>query len=280
MAEKGKTWRVAVLALAAAAALAGVCLLSACADERGAAASGSGTLRVGVRADVVGFGAYNERTGKYYGAEIDIAEEMAHRMGYADVEYAAVTPDNRKDTLLGDEVDCLIACYSVSDSRKENFDFSPAYYDDSIVLVVERSSLIEGMDELSGCTFGTVQGANTAPQLFAHLVDIGFSSGEQLFASSDGTAYDYDAWRLRMYPSYQALSDALEAGEVDAMACDGAIAKAYLNADRVVLPDFSIDPQHYAVATQKGSTLSAQVGEVMQQMIDDGTIALLIDKWD
>lgn len=279
MAEKGRSWRAAALALAAACALAGACLLGACAAE-GGAASGSGTLKVGVRADVVGFGAFNERTGKYYGAEIDIAEELAHRLGYADVEYATVTPDDRKDTLLSGEVDCLIACYSVADSRAENFDFSPTYYEDSIVLAVEDSSLIKGVSDLSGCTFGTVQGANTAPQLFEHLVGSGFSSGEQLFASSDGTAYDYDTWRLRMYPSYQALSDALESGEVDAMACDGTIAKAYLNADRMVLPDFSIEPQRYAVATQKGSALSAQVSEVMQQMIDDGTVALLIDKWD
>ena len=62
--------------------------------------SGKGTLRVGVRDDIMNFGYLNETTGKYYGLEIDIAAEMTDRMGYSDVEYITVTPDTRKDMLL------------------------------------------------------------------------------------------------------------------------------------------------------------------------------------
>lgn len=273
--------RARLLAVAAAAcALVCACVLAGCAAGSAGGSGGSGTLKVGVRADVVGFSSYNQNTGKYYGAEVDIAEELAKRLGYADAEYTAVTPDNRKDTLQSGAVDCLIACYSVSDTRKQNFDFSPAYYEDSIILVAQDSSLISGIDDLKGCTFGTMSGANTAPQLAQHLTEAGFTNGQELAASTDGCDTEYDTWHLKMYPSYQALSDALESGEVDVMACDGAIAKTYLNSERVILPGFSIDPQRYAVATQKDSALSAKVADAMQQMIDDGTVAALVDKWD
>ena len=168
----------------------------------------------------------------------------------------------------------------MSDERSELFDFSPEYCTDSIILVAQDTSLIKGIDDLGGCTFGVMSGANTAPQLARHLAEVGFSDGKQLSASSDGCDAEYDTWHLMMYSSYQELSDALESGEVDVMACDGVIAKAYLNDERVILPGFSIDPQRYAVATQKGSALSGRVGDAVRGMVDDGTVAAIIDAWD
>ena len=145
-----------VLLVAFIAAAVGLAGLSGCtaADSQ----QEGDTLRVGVRSDIVNFGYLNERTGKYYGLEIDIAEEMARRMGYADVEFVTVTPDTRKDMLMNGEVDCLAACYSISDTRLENFDFSPAYYTDDAVIMVENSSRITDIVELAECTFGAMSG--------------------------------------------------------------------------------------------------------------------------
>ena len=124
-----------LVAVALACALAG---LAGCSGEnaKGSPASGK-ALRVGVRSDVVGFGYLNEGTGKYYGLEIDIAEEMAARMGYGSVEFVTVTPDTRKDMLVNGEVDCMVACYSIAESREKNFDFSPSYYTDASIVMME-----------------------------------------------------------------------------------------------------------------------------------------------
>lgn len=66
-------WAVCLLAACMAAC---ACLLGGCA----AGEASGGVLKVGVRADVVGFSSYNEHTGKFYGAEVDIAEELARRL--------------------------------------------------------------------------------------------------------------------------------------------------------------------------------------------------------
>ena len=237
-----------------------------------------GTLRVGVRSDIVNFGYLNEQTGKYYGLEIDIAEEMASRMGYGDVEFVTVTPDTRKEMLLDGEVDCLAACYSISDTRLENFDFSPAYYTDDAVIMVENSSRITDIVELAECTFGAMSGSNTAPQLVLKLTEMGFTSGTDDIMNL-GDDNRFDTFRLVQMPSYKDLSLALEEGRIDAACMDGAIAHTYLNGDRSLL-DFSISEQEYGVATQKGSVLSQPVADAIQAMLDDGTIAGLIDKWN
>ena len=74
--RRGAAFLLTAVLLSCALALAG-CAGGAGGDKAGA--SGEGTLRVGVRSDVVGFGYLNENTGKYYGLEIDIAEELARR---------------------------------------------------------------------------------------------------------------------------------------------------------------------------------------------------------
>ena len=38
---------------------------------------GKGTIRAGVRADVMNFGYLNEQTGNYYGLEIDLVNRLA-----------------------------------------------------------------------------------------------------------------------------------------------------------------------------------------------------------
>lgn len=233
-----------------------------------------------MRGDVVDFGYLNERTGKYYGLEVDIAEELAKRLGYRDVVYTTVLPENRKELLLEGKIDALVACYSIADTRRENFDFSPAYYDDAVIAVVQNSSQITTIDDLKGATFGTMGGANAAPLLSIKLYEIGFSNGESVETNEDNSNALFDTWRLIQYPSYQELSDALEIGEVDAMVLDGAIAKTYMNDERSVLDGFTVDEVSYGVATQKGSALSPRVAETIQGMLGDGTIDALIDKWD
>ena len=272
-----RRWLAAVVAL-----VVGLAMLAGCGLQSSIGGSGSGTLKVGVRADLMGLGYLNKKTHKYYGMEIDIANEMAKRMGYKDVKFVTVVPENRKEMLLEGKVDALVAAYSISDTRKKNFDFSPAYYSNSVKMIVQKSSLDTSINDLKGGIIGTMAGANTAPMLNQEMKKIGFSDGKALRGNPDNNDKDvqFDTYRLVQYPSYKELSDALEEGKVDAMAMDGAIAQTYMDDYREILPDFSIDPQKYGVATQKGSELSGKVKTAIQSMLDDGTIKRYVDKWN
>lgn len=249
-------------------------------SKAASSAGGKGTLKVGVRSDIVNFSQLNASNGKYYGMEIDLARELAGRLGFADADFLTVTPTDREEKLSKGSVDCLIACYSASASRKKRFDFSPSYYTDSVILVVENTALIDSVAGLSGKTIGVMRGANTGPQLADKLFEMGLSAETSQTHSQDAEEISYDTWTLRQLKSYAELSDALECGAVDAMAMDGAIAQTYLNDERTILSDFDINPQRYAVATEKGSDLSERVADCIRAMRKDKTIDKLIDKWD
>lgn len=60
---------------------------------------------------------------------------------------------------------------------------------------------------------------------------------------------------------------------------DGSIARTYMNDDRKLL-DVNVSEQNYGVATQKDSELSEPVAETIQEMLDDGTVETLINKWN
>lgn len=227
----------------------------------------------------MGFGNLNEQTGNYYGLEIDIVHNLAERLGYQDVEFVTVLPENRKEMLLDGEIDLIAACYSIADTRKENFDFSPAYYDDKVIAVVQNTSMITTVEDMKGRTFGTMAGANAAPLLSIKLFDIGFTNGEASYLGADNSDVQFDTWHLLQFPSYQELSDALEEGVVDAMVLDGAIAKTYMDDKRTYIEDFVVAEQPFGIATQKGAALSEPVANAIQDMLDDRTIAELTDKW-
>lgn len=243
----------------------------------GSAEQKSGTLKVGVRDDIVNFSCLNETTGKYYGLEVDIANELADRLGYADVEFTTVQPENRKEMLLNGDVDCLIALYSIADSRLENFDFSAPYYTDKTVLMVEKSTLFDSISDLKDKTIGIVNGTNAGPLLANKLYELGIITDKVVSNSDNETVYE--GARVRKAERYSDLDTLLESGEVDAVCMDASIAGTYLNEDRLYLEE-TISEQEYGVATIKDSDLSQQVSEAIQAMLDDGTIDLLINKWD
>lgn len=244
-----------------------VCILAAltaCGKSPGS--SGDGTLRVGVRNNIMNFGYLNENTGNYYGLEIDLASELASRMGYKDVEFTSVLPENREEILEKGDVDCLVACFTITDDRKAQFDFSPSYYEDYVAMMVQKSSMLSDLKSLRGKKIGVREGSNGESSFTAKMKEKGYVSSE-----SEINFVPFD--------TYDAMSVALEEGSVDVVIMDGCITHAYMNDDRLIL-DEKLDEGGYGVTTVKGSPLSGEIAEAVQSMLDDGTVSALTDKWD
>lgn len=235
--------------------------------------SGKGVLKVGVRDDIMNFGYLNPDTGKYYGMEIDLAYKLAEDMGYDEVELVTVKPDNRKDMLLEGNVDCLIAAYSIADSRLENFDFSEPYYTDYGRIMVEKSTLYTGMEDLLHKRIGVLDGANAAPKFVIKMNELG------LIKDLEEDTINNNIPLVRM-DDYGELYAALEEGSVDAVCMDGCIAQAYMDEDECMFLEETLSEENYGVATQKDSELSKAVAKSVKKLLDDGTIDALIDKWD
>ena len=139
----------------------------------GAAALAEGTFRVGVKQDVYGFGYYDEATGEFSGMEIDLGEKLAEALGYDEVEYTAVTAATRGQMLDNDELDCVIATFTIKPERKESWDFSTPYYVDAVTVLVEDESGITDLAGLKDKTVGVSSGSTSAKALAKAMAEAG-----------------------------------------------------------------------------------------------------------
>ena len=241
-----------------------------------AAVASAATFKVGVKQDVYGFGYLDETTGEYSGMEIELGAKLAEALGYDDVEYTTVTAATRGQMLDNDELDCVIATFTIKPERKESWDFSTPYYTDAVTVLVETASGITDLAGLKGKTVGVSTGSTSAKALATAMADAGVID-----------AFDADAFEIatfnagvsfKEFDDYPAISLALDAGDVDAFCVDKSILANYKTSDRAFI-DASFSPQDYGVATKKGSELSAKVEELVTGWLEDGTIAGLIEKW-
>ena len=233
-----------------------------------------GVLRVGVKNAVVGFGFQDTLTGEYSGLEITLAEKIAESLG-VDVEFTAVTAATRTELLDSGDIDCVLATFTITDERKQSWDFSTPYFTDYVTVLVEDKSGISSLADLVDKKVGVSSGSTSAKALVKAMIDAGLIDG----SGFDADTFDPALWTtgisFQQYDDYPAISTALSAGEVDAFCVDKSILAIYKTEGRSYIDD-KFSPQEYGVATTKGSGLSAYVDELVQGWLADGTIDNLI----
>ncbi len=230
-----------------------------------------GVLRVGVKNAVIGFGFQDTLTGEYSGLEISIAEKIAESLG-VDIEFTAVTAATRTELLDAGDIDCVLATFTITEERKNSWDFSTPYYTDYVSVLVETATGIKTLEDLKDKTVGVSSGSTSAKALTKAMIEAGAIDGSSFDADSFDAATWTEGVSFKQYDDYPAISTALSAGEVDAFCVDKSILAIY-NTDTRDYIDAKFSPQDYGVATKKGSDFSVYVETLVSTWLSDGTIA-------
>ncbi len=236
-----------------------------------------GVLRVGVKNAVIGFGYQDTLTGEYSGMEIDLAQKIADYLG-VDVEYTAVTAATRGELLDSGDIDCVLATFTITDERKQTWDFTTPYYTDYVTVLVEQSSGITSLEGLKDAKVGVSSGSTSAKSLVEAMIEGGFLSADDYDAETFDPATWTEGISFQQYDDYPTISTALSAGEVDAFCVDKSILAVY-NTDSRTYIDEQFAPQQYGIATTKGSGVSELCEELITGWLEDGTIDGLIEEY-
>ncbi len=255
-----------ILALAATTA---VCAATAFSLAAVTGCSSDNVLKVGVKNNVVGFGYQDELTGEYEGMEIELASMIAEELGYDGVEYTTVTAATRGQLLDSGDLDCVLATFTITDARKEQWDFSTPYYTDYVQVMVNTSAGYTSTSTLADFV------ANGGGKIG---VSSGSTSYDSLVAYCEENSIDTTTLEKVEYADYSDISLALSSGSVDAFCVDRSILSNWLTSDRVFLSD-TFSPQNYGVATKLGSDLSDDIETLITGWLADGTISNLITKY-
>ena len=237
-----------------------------------------GVLRVGVKNAVIGFGYQDTLTGEYSGMEIDLATALAEELG-VDVEFTTVTAATRTELLDSGDIDCVLATFTITDERKESWDFTTPYYTDHVTVLVEDSSGIKSLADLKGKLVGVSSGSTSARALTSAMIDAGVIEGKDFSKDTFDAATWKEGVSFQQFDDYPGISTALAAGQVDAFCVDKSILAVYKIDGRSYIED-EFAPQEYGIATKKDSGFSAYCEDFIQAKLEDGTIDGLIEDYN
>ena len=237
-----------------------------------------GVLRVGVKNAVIGFGFQDTLTGEYSGMEIDLATALAEELG-VDVEFTTVTAATRTELLDSGDIDCVMATFTITEERKESWDFTTPYYTDHVTVLVEDSSGIKTLADLEGKLVGVSSGSTSARALTSAMIDAGVIDGKDFSKDTFDAATWKEGISFQQFDDYPGISTALAAGQIDAFCVDKSILAVYKIDGRSYIED-EFAPQEYGIATKKDSGFSAYCEAFIQAKLEDGTIEGLIEDYN
>lgn len=212
------------------------------------------TLVVGFDAEFPPFGFVNEN-GEYDGFDLALAKELCARLGW-DFKAVAINWDSKDNELATGSISCIWNGFTCT-GRENEYTWSDAYVDNSIVVVVKADSGIQSLADLAGKTV-MVQSA---------------SSGAD--ALNGNTALKDTLKQVVELGDYNLGFMELKQGSVDAIVVDQGVAAYQIanNEGNYIILDESVSTEQYAVGFLKGNTeLRDQVNAELLKMAQDGTM--------
>ncbi len=221
------------------------------------------TFTVGFDAEFPPYG-YMDENGEYVGFDLSLAAEVAERNGW---ELILQPIDwNAKDMELNaGTIDCIWNGFTMND-REDLYTWSDAYVDNTQVFVVKADSGITTKADLAG-------------KIVAVQDD---SSAQTALESEDNAELTASFATLDVVGDYNTAFLNLEAGSVDAVAMDIAVAQYQMEArdgEFVILEEY-ISSEQYGIGFKLGNTeLRDQVQATLDEMMADGTFMQIAEQW-
>lgn len=216
-----------------------------------AAIQDSGTIRVGIKYDQPLFGV--NAPGGVVGFDAEIAQLIADSLG-VEPEFVEAVSANREPFLQNDQVDMVVATYTINDERDEVVDFAGPYYvaGQDIMVPSGNPNGIESVDDLN------------TPDLTTCSVDGSTSIDNFNEAAPDGETITFD--------TYSKCAEAMADGRADAVTTDNVILIGLISesdgAYELVDNPFTEEP--YGIGVPEGSDLRCYVNGVLEEIYESG----------
>ena len=200
--------------------------------------------------------------GEYTGFDLDLAKEVADRLGMKFVAQP-IAWDAKDMELESGAIDCIWNGFTI-EGREDAYTWSDPYMDNSQVFVVKSDS-------------GITSSADLAGKVVEVQID---SSGQKALEANKELSDTFG--QLLTTPDYNTAFMDLEQGSVDAICMDVIVAGYQIkqrNADMTIL-DESVASETYGVGFKKGNEeLRDRVNDTLKEMAADGTLKEISEKW-
>lgn len=212
-----------------------------------------------VLATEAGFAPYEfYQDGEIVGVDIDIAKEIAKRLG-KELVIKDVSFDFLINEVKSGKADFAAAGISITDERKKQVDFTNEYTVSNQVVVVRSDSKLSNFNELGN-----------------KRIAVQLGTVADLYVSDN-----YPNATLVQHKKYLSAVEDVKANKVDCLIMDEIPAKnIVLQNDKLKIMDGILFQDRYGMIVKKGNDeLRKQINTVLEEMVLDGTIDKLVLKY-
>jgi glutamate transport system substrate-binding protein len=220
--------------------------------------SQAGEITVGTKFDQPLFG-LKGLSGQPEGFDVEIAKIIAAALGIPEdgVTFVETPSAVREEKIETDEVDMVVATYTINDQRKERVSFAGPYYQAGQDLMVTADNTeITGPESLrpTGSVVCSVTGSTPAEKIREYV----------------------DPANLVLFDVYSKCADALRTGQVDAVTTDNVILLGLVDASddefKLVGEPFTEEP--YGIGIKKGDVAFCEfINDTLTAAAEDGRYA-------
>ena len=202
---------------------------------------------------------------KLIGFDTEFAEAVCEKLGVTP-DFKVINWATKETELKAKNIDVIWNGLTVTEERRENMDFSTSY-------LINRQCVVIHKDDAEKYT--------SAESLKDALV-----SAEKGSAGETAIKADASLKNATYNPSdsQQNAFVALLANNVDAIVVDYTMAKATCGngdyADFMMVEGIELAKEEYAIGFRVGSDMTEKVNEIIDELIEDGTLKKIAEKYD
>lgn len=247
-----------------------IAVLAACgADEKDTTSGSEGStdsedkkvLVMGTSADYAPFEYVDTaKSDEIIGFDVDLAKHIGEKLGY-EIKVQNMDFNSLITALQAKKFDIVLSGMTPTPEREEVVDFSIAYYETEQYLVFDKEKDYKELADVKG-----------------GLVGAQISSIQEDLAKELGEEHGFKVESRNLIPE---LVQELKTGRFEAAVIENIVAENYLanNDDLAAFPIEVEEPDFKAAVFQKGSPLKAEFDKAIEELIADGTIDELKEKW-
>ena len=222
------------------------------------------TLKMGTNASFPPYEFYDDETGEIVGIDAEVAAAICAKLGceleIMDMDFDAIIP-----AVTTGKIDFGMAGMTVTEERKQSVDFSTSYATGIQSVIVKEDSDITSVDDLFA------EGAN-------HKIGVQQGTTGDIYCSGD--IEEAGLGTVERYKNGTDAVLALTSGKVDCVVIDNEPAKNYIAANEgLKILDTEYAVEDYAIALAKDSELTEKINAALEELIADGTVQAIIDKY-
>ena len=204
---------------------------------------------------------YTDEDGNFTGFDTELAILACEKLG-VEPEFVEINWDTKEVELNAKSIDCIWNGLTIDDKRKQTMEITKPYVKNAQVVVMKEDADYEDTSSLIGKTVAAEQG----------------SAGEDTIEADENLK---QATYVPKTLQTEALME-VKAGTADAAVLDLTLANTMTgegtNFEDVTIVDY-LGEEDYGVAFRKGSDICAEVNKIFDELVADGTMAKLAEKY-